>query len=149
MAHINIRHCVRGTVVSTDGTVLDSVEAELPAEDADDLGNEYSNSRQAEVDDSGAETGAEVVSFRVTFDSTSAGVTAAEDLYATLTGLDLSGADSYELVCYETPEGAVRADDVRQYYEENPDEQPTDQDGESYVPSSWDPANHIVAEEQA
>lgn len=54
--------------------------------------------------------------------------------------------ESGALRLYRTPLGGVTVQEVREWYENNPGEQPTDDDGEPVVPSNWDPMNHLIDE---
>jgi hypothetical protein len=75
--------------------------------------------------------------------------TAAMNLYQEVANADLAGkADNWELQVYESPQGGVLASDVKEWYEEDESRQPTrtDEDGNEvkYVPSSFDPQNHVI-----
>jgi hypothetical protein len=77
--------------------------------------------------------------------------TAAMNLYQEVANADLAGkADNWELQVYESPQGGVLASNVKAWYEADESRQPTrtDEDGNEvkYVPSSFDPQNHIVKE---
>jgi hypothetical protein len=149
MGHIELHDHVTVEITSTDTDLLDDLEAELPADDADSVGPEYDGPNRVS-DGPDLNTDEERLSARVTFvDTEDNGTTTtsadhATDLYDRLTGYDLVGG--YEIRHYESPVGGVLASDVRAYYEELPEsERPTDADGEPYVPSAWDPSNHTVS----
>jgi hypothetical protein len=77
--------------------------------------------------------------------------TAAMNLYQEVANADLAGkADNWELQVYESPQGGVLASNVKAWYEADESRQPTrsDEDGNEvkYIPSSFDPSNHIVTE---
>lgn len=73
---------------------------------------------------------------------------AAQQFFQQIVSHDLAvNADGWRVWVYQSPEGGVTADDVRAWYEEDESRQPTDEDGEPYVPNSFDPSNHIVVEE--
>lgn len=152
--HLDVQHHVKVDVTSSDSTVLDSVESALPEVSADEVGPEYDGPQRSNSSPELAEGEERLVSrvvLQTTYDS-NGGVhtyaeTHAQNLYDTLTSYDASRASSFTIRHYESPTGGVTADDVRAFYEENPDLQPTDEDGEAYVPSSFDPTNHIIAEE--
>jgi len=161
MSHLDIRHVVQGRITTDDGQLLDQIEQALPSEDDVTLGNEFGKTRRPETDDNGNETGNEMLSARMTFAPDGKEVLdddgnvidtidpkqAASDLFQQVANSELADkAENWELRHYRSPEGAVTASDVQAYYENNPNEQPADGDGEPYVPSSWDPANHIVDE---
>lgn len=75
--------------------------------------------------------------------------TAARRLFETVASSDLAAnADDWELRLYRSPEGAVTSEQVQQWYESHPSEQPTqtldDGSTESFVPSAWNPEHHII-----
>ncbi len=71
---------------------------------------------------------------------------AAMGLFNAVANHDLaSKAEGWDLQVYRSPQGGVRASDVQAWYEAHPDRQPTDEDGESFVPSGWNPEHHTVA----
>lgn len=158
MSHIDLRYTVQGSIVSTDATLLDAIEDALPADDAEALGNEYSVTR-TDVEDSEKER----LSGRMTFTADSFeledGATvspreAAESVYQDIVNHDLAAkADNWKVKLYRSPEGGVLAEDVRKWYQEDESRQPTrtDEDGieVSYIPSSWNPNNHVLKEESA
>lgn len=122
----------------------DSVDDRLAGVALDDDGNptgrpprEYSVAD--ELDD---ETGARRVRGQLPASSEDDARALADDLEA-----ELGGMDSYEVRVYETPLGAVSTAEVRAYYEALPEEElPTDEEGEPYVPSTWDPERHLLEE---
>jgi len=74
---------------------------------------------------------------------------AAMNLYQEVANADLANkADNWELQVYESPQGGVLASDVKAWYEADESRQPTrtDEDGNEvkYVPSSFDPQNHVI-----
>jgi hypothetical protein len=154
--HIDVRYCIRGEVQTDDSKLLDTIESELPNASEVTLGAEYSANRIAEAEDLADRE--ERLSARMTFAGESKEVNgttvtphgAAKQVFTKLTTHNLaSKASDWYVEMYRTPEGAVTADNVQAYYEEYPDEQPTDGNGESYVPSSWDPTNHVEMREEA
>lgn len=175
MSHIDTRYTVRGSIETSDSTLLDTIEAELPDEDDVTLGDEYTVSR-TDVEE---KDGVEVLSARMTFASdgdefaVENGTTkevvesdagdgqilrenatdifgpqgAADTVFTRVKNHDLaSKADNWELQLYESPQGGVTAEQVQAWYEEDPTRQPTDEDGNQYVPSAFDPENHIIKE---
>ena len=183
MAHLETRYVVNGRIETTDTTLLDTIEAELPSEDDPVLGNEYDLSRTPVLDAEGNETDAEVLSGRMTFapddtefapdadgnvkevidsgepnddqilrtnvdDSDIFGpAEAAQQFYQQIVSHDLATkADGWRVWVYQSPEGGVTVNDVREWYENHPDEQPIDEDGKSYIPSRWNPERHIIKE---
>lgn len=142
MTHLKVHPIVRVSVTSTDSALLDSLEAEFPAADDPAVGPEYEGPTRI-ADSSELADGEERLVARVSYavDEDSP----AKALYDALTGYDLSGS-TYEIRLYESPTGGVTADAVRAYYEQNPGDQPIDADGETYVPPSWDPNQHVVDE---
>jgi hypothetical protein len=76
---------------------------------------------------------------------------AATQLYEAVASSALANkADGWSLKLYRSPQGAVTADNVREWYEQHPDERPTretqDGDVEPFTPSSWQAAHHIIRE---
>jgi len=142
MTHLELHPVVSVRVESTDATLLDDLEAELPAADDPAIGPEYEGPER-ESDAGNLEDNDELLSARVTY---AVGEdAAATSLYDALTGYDLSAA-TYKIRHYESPIGGVSTDDVRGYYRKHQGERPTDENGEPYVPSSWDPSHHTVDE---
>lgn len=183
MTHLETRYVVNGRIESTDTALLDEIQAALPEEDDAVLGNEYSVSRSAVRDADGNETGAEVMSGRMTFAPDGSEFTrdsdgntlvvvesnprdgevskanvddadifgpeqAAQAVFDGIVNTDLAGkADGWRVWMYESPEGGVTVSDVQEWYESDKARQPEDEDGEKYVPSSFNPENHILVEE--
>jgi len=161
MSHLDIRHVVSGRIVCEDSAVLDQIESALPNEGDVTLGNEFTKTREPETDDDGNETGSEVLSARMTFAPAGKEVLdddgnvidtidpkqAASDLFQQVASSDLANqAENWELRHYRSPEGGVTVDDVQEWYENHPSEQPTDEEGESYVPTTFDPSTHTIGE---
>jgi len=151
MSHIDLRYTVQGSIVSSDTDLLDAIESALPAEGDDILGNEYNISR-TQIEDSPNER----LSARMTFtdDQKLNPKDAALSLFNQVKSHDLAAkADGWELQVYKSPEGAVRASNVRGWYEEDESRQPTrideDGNGESYTPSIFDPSNHVIESAQS
>lgn len=154
MTHIDLRYTVQGSIETTDQTLLDAIEDALPADNDEALGNEYSLTR-TDVPDSDKER----LSARMTFTAEEFELEdgtvvtpkeAAESVYQNVVSHDLaSKADNWQIKLYRSPEGGVLASDVQAWYEENPNEKPTDDDGEAYIPSSWNPENHVLKEKSA
>lgn len=80
---------------------------------------------------------------------------AADTVFTQVKNHDLaSKAEGWELQLYRSPQGGVLASDVQAWYEEDPTRQPEREveqpDGstttEQYVPSAFDPQNHIIKE---
>jgi len=142
-------HVVQGRITSADTALLDQIEANLPDEDAATLATEYSQSR-VENDD-----GTETLRARMNFargetelsdGTTVTGEQAAAQLFQQVANADLARkADGWELRHYESPDGAVTLSALKEWFEAHPDRQPTDEDGEKYVPSQWTPADHTVS----
>ena len=59
---------------------------------------------------------------------------------------EVTGADEYEVRHYKSPLGGVTRSEVETWYENHPDEQPTDDEGEAYIPSAFDSGRHVVDE---
>lgn len=158
---MNVRYVVSGQIVSSDSTLLDTIESELPTEDDIILGNEFSKSRKPETDESGTETGNEILSARMTFAAEDVELQdgtivtskeSATSLFNAVVSADLATkASGWTVRLYRSPEGGVTVSDVREWYESHPDEQPTreapDESEEPYVPNRWNPNNHVLMEE--
>ena len=147
MSHLDIRPVVSGRIVSEDSQLLDAIANALPDEDSPRVGNEYSVTR--ETNDDGTET----LSARTTFADSMQGKARAEMLFRDVTSHKLASvATDWEVNHYRSPEGGVTVDDVRTYYETNPDQLPTREiespddstTTESYIPRSFDPSNHTI-----
>ncbi len=176
MSHIDTRYVVNGRIESDDTTLVDTIEKELPNEGDPVLGNEYDLSRSPVLDEDGNETNVEVLSSRMTFAPDGSEFTvdadgniievkdssnydsadifgpaeAAQQFYQTIVTHDLAAkADGWRVWVYRSPEGGVTAEDVRAWYKEDMDRQPLNEDGEPYVPSNFDPHNHVLKEESA
>jgi len=142
-------HVVQGRITSADTALLDQIQTALPDEDAVTLGTEYSQSR-VENDD-----GTETLSARMNFargetelpdGTTVTGEQAAAQLFQQVANADLaSKADGWELRLYQSPDGAVTLSELEEWFEAHPDRQPTDADGEKYVPPQWTPEHHTVS----
>jgi len=152
MTHIEPEHHVSLNVTTTDNQLLDALVADLPADGDDEVGQEYDgpnrDSDEPYLADEEEQLRARIV-LQTTYDSNGDvhryAETHATNLYEALSAHDFGSAD-YEVSHYLSPTGGVTSSDVADYYEKNPDEQPVDEDGEAYVPSSWDPTSHIVSE---
>jgi len=143
MTHLETHPVVSIRVETDNGALLDDLESEFPATDDAAVGPEHVGpTRITEVD--GLPENEERLVARVAYEIGEDA--AAASLYDTIIGYDLSAASTYEVRHYKSPVGGVSADDVRQYYREHEAKQPTDEDGDPYVPSSWDPSNHVVDE---
>jgi hypothetical protein len=145
--HLDIRFCVRGEITSSDADLLDSIESELPDETDVMLGTEYSQTRVSASDSDDLDVGQERISARMTFTGeaqekngqTVTPKAAANDLIDGIIRHDLAGrTGNWEIELYRTPEGGVRKRDVREWYQNHPEEQP---DGD--VPTSWNPEHHV------
>lgn len=151
MTHMNVHNIIRLDVTSTDTALLDNLEAELPADGDPEVGDEYDGPQRTTPED--AAEGEERLYARVALQTTYTqdgsmnqyGETYATNLYDALSGYDFSGS-SYTLQHYKSPTGAVTSDEVQEWYEENPDALPTDEDGDSFIPNVWNPSNHIIEE---
>jgi len=147
MTH-DIHHIVRLRVASADDQLLDDLEAEIPQAPNPAVEREYDVDRVELENEDGDKLYARIafVDGEIEYDdgSTSDGPAEAADLFDRLNAYDLP-ADA-ELVQYESPIGGTTAAEVRSWYEDHPDDRPTNEDGEPYVPSSWDPSNHVVDE---
>ena len=62
---------------------------------------------------------------------------------------DLQEMDEWEIREYLSPLGGVTTEEVQQFYEDNPDLQPEDEDGEAYIPTAWNPSNHELLYESS
>ena len=139
---MDVRYCVSGSLITTDAELLDAIQAALPPTDSPRLGMEYTESREPAED-----SDAERLAARMTFADSEQGQARAEYLFEEVTTHDLATvAEDCSVRLYRTPEGGVTQQEVREYYETHPDEQPVDEDGEPFVPSSWDPERHIIDE---
>ena len=87
------------------------------------------------------ETGERIVSGRFPADSQANAEAIADDVRD-----DLGSADQFFLDVFATPLGGVTVDEIREWYENHPDGQPVNDDGERYIPESWDPSNHTLEE---
>lgn len=126
-------------VESSDAALLDAVESDLPAEDDADITDEYDGPQRLQTENT------ERLVARVTFAATPSGDTAASNLYNTLVGHDLENLLSGSFIRRSrTPLGGVISSAARQWYKNHPAEQPTDVEGNDYVPSTWDPSNNIL-----
>jgi len=149
MSDMDTYHVVQGQITSGDTALLDQIEAALPDEGGVTLATEYSQTR-TENDD-----GTETLSARLNFargetelpdGTTATGEQSASQLFQQVASADLaSRADEWELRHYESPDGAVTLSELKDWYKAHPDRQPTDEDGEKYVPSQWNPEHHTVA----
>jgi hypothetical protein len=73
---------------------------------------------------------------------------AAQQFHQQIVSHDLAGkADGWRVWVYESPEGGVTSRAVQAWYEADEARQPENEEGEKYVPNSFDPANHVVVEE--
>lgn len=178
MTHIELRHTVRGEIVSTDSTLLDQIESVLPSENGVTLGDEYNIDRNSV----GLEDGTERIVARMTFapdgdefaddsngvpkkvvdsdagedeilrsnvsDSDIYGPSeAAASLFSTVESSDLANkADRWELRHERSPQGGVIYEDLRKWYAEDESRQPTDEDGDSYIPGEFKTDNHVITE---
>ncbi|RDZ53110.1 hypothetical protein C5C07_15355 [Haloferax sp. Atlit-4N] len=149
MSHFELHHVVTLTVES-DPDTLDALQSELPADDSPAVGPEYDGpQRTTTEEDDSLSDGEERLTARVTFVSgtidvdgtTYDGATEAADLFDRLAAAVPSGAT---LTHYRSPTGGVTSSDVQAWYEDHPEEQPTDDNGDAFVPSSWDPSRHVV-----
>jgi len=68
---------------------------------------------------------------------------AASDLWDDLTDA-VSDVDA-EGTCHRQPLGSQPPSAVREWYEANPDAQPTDDEGNAVIPSTWRAEEHTVA----
>jgi len=148
---MHIHHIIQLDVTTTDTDLLDALESDLPGADAPETGPEYDGPQRV-TDAPDLESGEERLAARVSFvcdpvevdGTTYDGPTAAADLYDRLTAYALpTGATVRH---YKSPVGGVSRQEVAAWYDAHPEEQPTDDDGEPYVPASWSPENHIVDE---
>lgn len=165
------RYVINGRIESTDSTLLDTIESELPDEGDTVLGNEYDLSRSSVLDDEGNETGAEVLSGRMTFAPDGSEFTldadgnitevedssnydsanifgpaeASQQFYQTIVSHDLAAkADGWRVWVYQSPEGGVTASDVRDWYEADESRQPTrtvEQDDGTTTEESYVPSS--------
>lgn len=145
MSHLTLRHAVHLDVTTTDGDLLDALEADLPTDGADEVAEEYDGPRRV-TDAADLADGEERLTARVTVQDTDAtgASTHASDLFDALTAHDLPTDATVRH--YRSPTGGVSADDVAAWYRDNPEEQPTDDDGVAYIPTAWDPDHHVVSE---
>lgn len=147
MTH-DVHHMVVVTVRTDDTALLDSVESEFPASDLETAHHEY-DGPQRETEGEQLEAGEERLTGRVTFADTAS--TSAESyasgFYDAVTAYDFSEATYYEVKHYISPVGGTTVADVREWYEQHPDQQPTDENGDSYIPDVWNPDNHIIGKD--
>lgn len=146
MSHIDTYPTVAGYVRSADASLLDDIEAALPGLDDDVTGATLRLDRTANDD------GTETLSGFITFDpDDTTDVTAEQAAQRTMDAIRghplADQADDWAVRQYRTPTGGVSTDEVRAWYEANPEAQPTDDDGEPFIPSTWDPLRHLAAEE--
>jgi len=150
--HLNIQHHVKVNVTSSDSTVLDSVESALPEVGADEVGAEYDGAQRSNSSPELAEGEERLVArvvLQTTYDS-NGGVhtyaeTHAQNLYDALAAIDYRNAE-YECRHYKSPTGGIVQSQLEGYYDTNPGEKPVDDNGEAYVPTTWDPSRHVVSE---
>jgi len=139
---IDVRYCVQGTITTSDTALVDQIETALPSKDSPRVGGEYTVSRDTNDD------GTETLRARTSFADSAQGQARAEYLYEQITNSDLAQrADNWAVLLYRTPEGGVRPDGVREWHRIHPDQQPLTDDGASYIPTAWDPAQHTIKEE--
>jgi len=138
MTHLTLHPVVRVSVTSGDGQLLDDVASAIPSKDTDTVASEYTVSRRDATDGDGRRLTA-----RVSFTTDTDGETAASDVYDALTVLSLPSDAT--VVHYQSPLGAVRASEVTAWYQNHPDKCPTDDDGETFVPTAWDPSRHTIS----
>jgi len=150
---MELHHVVNVDVRSTDTQLLDDVAAALPTDDHPAVGPEYDGPNRFSADDyPSLSDGEERLTARVSFvagtvdvdGTTYDGAEGASTRYMALADVGVSGAAAYTLRHYKSPVGGVTTEEVREWYETHPDAQPVDDQGESYVPSSWDPKHHIA-----
>ncbi|ELZ84403.1 hypothetical protein C453_12691 [Haloferax elongans ATCC BAA-1513] len=132
---------------------LDAIASDLPDGDAPYIGPEYDGPpRLTPDDDPTLSDGEERLTARVSFVSdtveadgtTYDGSAEATALFDALTSHDLPKDATVRH--YRSPTGGVTSAEVQAWYEAHPDEQPVNDDGEAFVPSSWDPSRHVVSE---
>jgi hypothetical protein len=158
MTHLDIHPVVALDVTASDAALLDTLADLLPTRDEPYVERELHETRFNPTEDERLDDGEERHLARVSFISGKITVEAddgstteyngsdeAASLFAALTSEDLANAKGF-IRHYRSPLGGVSPKEVREWYESNPDEQPTDESGESYVPTSFDPSNHIVDE---
>lgn len=117
-----------------------------PASDDDRIGRQFGGvPREYLVTDRiSGETGHRIVKARIpVFDREDA-----DDIYEDLKS-ELQEMDEWEIREYLSPLGSVSSSEVQQFYEDNPDLQPEDEDGEPYIPTSWDSSNHELLYESS
>jgi len=137
---MNVQYCVKVQLVSSDSDLLDQVQHDFPSAQSPRVGAEYASTRVPAADGD-----AERLTVRMTFASGVQGKARAEYLYEQLIGTALTDrADSWSVQLYQTPEGGVTPQEVETWYENNPDEQPVNDDGDAVIPSTWKPENHIT-----
>lgn len=148
---LDVRYCVRGSIVTDNTALLDTIQSKLPDASEVILGAEYSENRTA--DGENLADGEERLFARMTFAKEAKNVNgttvtpekAAKQVFTQVTTHDLaSKAQDWNVELYRTPEGAVTQEKVQKYYENNPSLQPKDEDGDAFIPSAWDPSHHVI-----
>lgn len=137
MSLIETYHVVSYTVQEED--VVSIKDVMPPAEDG--LHKETSDTNSVDEDSTEVRSGRAVYATTETVD----GLKMAQAFYD-----DLAGAvtrDDAVIRLYLSPVGSVNQQDLRDYFEEHPDQRPTDEEGEPYIPSRWDPSHHIIRKE--
>lgn len=149
MSHIDLKHVLNIRVYSESSSFLDAAEAHIDAV-ASEVYEEREYHITQGVEEERAEDGkvAQYVDVRVPYLSSEA--QAALDAFDWVAGQmaehSSQVADGSYMRLYKSPTGGVTAQQVQAWYEEHPEEQPTDSEGEGYIPSSWQPENHIIEE---
>lgn len=56
----------------------------------------------------------------------------------------IQSASEYEMKVYPSPVGGVSTEAVQAYFEKNPSARPKDSDGDPYIPTTWEPDDHLI-----
>jgi hypothetical protein len=153
MPHLETKSHVEIEVLSTDSSLLDEIQNKSPSEDEEGVLTVYGGVHRIDESDI-REEDRHKISVLVAFEDIlkedgtvkTSGESQADDLYTEIKNLSYGSDDSYSIRQYVSPVGGVRTETVKDYYEENPEEKPVDDEGEAYTPSSFRPENHVVKE---
>lgn len=128
----------------------DRVDTRLFGVGTDDQGNPQGGPpREYRVRDVIDDSGQDATGHRVVRGVLPAASQADADAIFDDVAADLAGADEHALRVVQTPLGAVTTDDVQAWYEAHPDQQPVDDNGDPYIPTTWDPERHVEREDTA
>lgn len=124
---------VEGDSDRLDGVVEDITE-ELPDSESEEV---HPDASIYEFRDRVRDDVVRLVTFRIPFHARED----AEVVFDAVTDI-LEDSDDYRIRLQRMPVRGHSTDDIRQWYQDHPDEQPVNDEGEPYEPDVWDPNNH-------